>query len=414
MGAIVDFFENLIAERLGGKNFGKSTEIYKFEKIKRAKAEAMSKYPDIPIIDMGVGEPDIPADKLVVDVLAAEAGKPENRWYADNGIIEFQEAAAKYMQEVYGLNGIDPSKHIVHGIGSKPVLAMLPICLINPGEITLATSPGYGVTSTYTRYLGGEVYHLPLTKENNFFPDLNAIPADVLSKAKILYINYPNNPTGQAATKEFYEEVVAFATKNEVAVISDAAYASLTYDGYKPLSFLSVDGAMDVGIEIHSLSKAFNMTGWRIAFVVGNEKLVSAYATVKDNTDSGQFRAIQKAGIEALNNTQITQATCDKYSRRFDLLIAALNEVGFSLEKPKGSFFCYTAAPKGTKSGVTFNSAEEVSTFLIKEAQISTVPWDDAGAFLRFSVTFDAKDHEEEKKVIEEVKSRLLKLELVF
>ena len=410
----MDFFEDLIAERLGGKRFGKSTEIYKFEKIKRAKAEATSNYPEIPIIDMGVGEPDIPADASVVNKLAEEAGKPENRWYSDNGIPEFQEAAAKYLEKVYQLSDIDPQKNIIHGIGSKPVLAILPICLINPGDITLATTPGYGVTSTYTRYLGGDVYNLPLIKENNFFPDFAAIPDDILKRAKILYINYPNNPTGQVATQSFFSSVVDFARNNQIAVIHDAAYAAVTFDGYQPLSFLSVDGAKDVGIEVHSLSKAFNMTGWRLAFVAGNEKIVSAYGTVKDNTDSGQFRAIQKAGIHALTHLEITNETCERYSRRFELLISALKEIGFDAEKPKGTFYCYVPIPKGTRSGITFESAEEASTYLIKEAQISTVPWDDAGPFLRFSVTFNADGYDEEKKVIEELKTRLMKLDLLF
>lgn len=410
----MEFFENLISERLGGKNFGKSTEIYKFEKIKRAKAEATSKHPNISIIDMGVGEPDIPADPIVVQKLSEEAGKPENRWYSDNGISEFQEAAALYMDQVYQIKNIDPATQIIHGIGSKPILALLPSCLINPGDITLATTPGYGVTSTYTRYLGGDVYNLPLLKENSFYPDFTTIPQDVLDKAKILYLNYPNNPTGQVATKEFFETVVEFAQKNSIAVIHDAAYAAVTFDGYKPLSFFSVDGAMDVGIEVHSLSKAFNMTGWRLAFVVGNPKIVAAYATVKDNTDSGQFRAIQKAGIQALNTLSITEQTCERYSRRFDLLVEALKEIGFDTEKPKGTFYCYVKSPKGTKSGVKFEKAEDASTYLIKEALISTVPWDDAGSFLRFSVTFNADGYEEEKKVIEELKNRLLKLDLVF
>ena len=410
----MDFFEDLIAERLGGKLFGKSTEIYKFEKIKRAKAEATSKYPDIQIIDMGVGEPDIPADSGVVNKLAEEAGKPENRWYSDNGILEFQEAAAKYLEKVYQLSNIDPQKNIIHGIGSKPVLAILPICLINPGDITLATTPGYGVTSTYTRYLGGDVYNLPLAKENSFFPDFTTIPDDILQRAKILYINYPNNPTGQVATKSFFSSVVAFAKKNRIAVIHDAAYAAVTFDGYQPLSFLSIDGAKDVGIEVHSLSKAFNMTGWRLAFVAGNEKFVNAYGTAKDNTDSGQFRAIQKAGIHALQNTEITDQNCERYSRRFDLLVEALKSVGFKAEKPQATFYCYVASPKGTKSGITFANAEEASTYLITESVISTVPWDDAGPYLRFSLTFDANGYEEEKKIINELKDRLNKLKLIF
>ena len=410
----MDFFEDLISDRLGGKQFGKSTEIYKFEKIKRAKAEATAKYPDTPIIDMGVGEPDIPADPGVVAKLSEEAGKPENRWYSDNGILEFQEAAASYMDRVYRVSNINPQSQIVHGIGSKPVLAMLPPCLINPGDVTLATTPGYGVTSTYTRYLGGDVYNIPLTAENSFFPDFSAIPDDIRQNAKILYINYPNNPTGQVATESFFSSVVKFAKENGIAVIHDAAYAAVTFDGYKPLSFLSTEGALDVGIEVHSLSKAFNMTGWRMAFVAGNEKLVNAYATVKDNTDSGQFRAIQKAGIYALNHLEITDETCERYSRRFNLLISALSEIGFKAEKPKGTFYCYVPAPKGVQGGPTFSNAEEASTYLITEAQISTVPWDDAGPFLRFSVTFNADGIEAEKRVIEELKTRLSKLNLLF
>jgi len=410
----VNFFDNLIAERLGGTSFGKSTEIYKFEKIKRAKAEAKKNHPDIALIDMGVGEPDVPADSEIVQELSRQAGLPENRWYADNGIAEFQEAAADYLQRIYNLSDIDPTSEIIHGIGSKPILALLPLCLINPGDVTLATTPGYGVTSTYTRYLGGEVYNLPLEQANNLFPDFEKIPETVAERAKILYINYPNNPTGQVATRDFFQKVVEFANNFNVAVVHDAAYAAVTFDGYKPLSFLAIDGAKQIGIEVHSLSKAFNMTGWRLAFVAGDQKIVSAYATVKDNTDSGQFRAIQKAGIFALNHTQITDHTCEKYSRRFDLLVSVLKDVGFNPTKPKGTFYCYVKAPTGTNSGVQFNNAEEASTYLIKEALISTVPWDDAGPYLRFSVTFEASDQEEEKQVIEEMHKRLKVLGLKF
>jgi LL-diaminopimelate aminotransferase len=409
-----NFFENKISDRLGGINFGKSTVIYKFELIKRAKAAAKLAHPDMKLIDMGVGEPDWPADELVVKALSEEAGKPENRWYADNGIPEFQEAAARYLEKVYGLTGINPYEHIVHGIGSKPVLAMLPVCFINPGDILLTTIPGYPVTATYTRYLGGEVYNLPLLESNSFLPDLSKIPRPVLNKAKLLYLNYPNNPTGAVATPEFFSAVVDFAKKENIIVIHDAPYSGLTYDGYKPLSFLSVKGAMDIGIEVHSLSKAFNMTGWRIGFVCGNSKAIQAYATVKDNTDSGQFRAIQKAGIVALNHLEITKRTIEKYSRRFDLLVNALNETGFNARKPKGSFYCYVKAPESTENGKIFNTAGEFSEFLIRESLISTVPWDDAGKFIRFSVTFEANSENEEKAVINEMKERMLKLKLKF
>jgi LL-diaminopimelate aminotransferase len=409
-----NYFDDKIAERLGGTGFGKSTVIYKFELIKRAKAAAKKAHPDVSLIDMGVGEPDWPADAIVVKALAEEAGKPENRWYSDNGIPEFQEAAAKYLEKVYGLKGLNPSEHIVHGIGSKPILAMLPICFINPGDILLTTVPGYPVTATYTKYLGGEVYDLPLLESNSFLPDLDSIPPRVLEKAKMLYLNYPNNPTGAVATPEFFSKVVAFAKKNNIIVVHDAPYAALTYDGYKPLSFLSVEGAMEVGVEVHSMSKAFNMTGWRLGFICGNSKAVKAFATVKDNTDSGQFRAIQKASVKALANLDITERTVAKYSRRFDLLVAALNEAGFNATKPKGSFYCYVKAPSGTENGKVFKTASEFSEFLITESLISTVPWDDAGKFIRFSVTFEADTVAREEEVINEMKRRIKALRLIF
>lgn len=411
---MVNFFDDKISERLGGANFGKSTVIYKFELIKRAKAAAKKAHPEVELIDMGVGEPDWPADSLVVKALSEEAGKPENRWYSDNGIPEFQTAAAKYLEKVYGLSGLIPSENIVHGIGSKPILAMLPICFINPGDILLTTVPGYPVSATYTKYLGGEVYNLPLLESNSFFPDFSTIPQQILDRAKLLYINYPNNPTGAVATKEFFTEVVAFAKKNNIIVIHDAPYAALTYDGNKPLSFLSIPGAMDIGLEVHSLSKAFNMTGWRIGFLCGNSKAVSAYATVKDNSDSGQFRAIQKAGIQAFMHTEITDKTVAKYSRRFNLLVNALNELGFDAKKPKGSFYCYVKAPTGTEGGKVFNTASEFSEFLIRESSISTVPWDDAGKFIRFSVTFEADTLQKEVEVINEMKNRMKLIKLKF
>ncbi len=406
--------EIIVADRLGGRQFGTSTEIYKFEKIKRAKEAAKKNNPGIPIIDMGVGEPDHPADEKIVNILSKEAGRPENRWYADNGIPEFQAAAAGYLETVYSVKGLNPFEQIIHGIGSKPILAMLPICMINPGDITLTTIPGYPVTATYTKYLGGAVFPVQLLEENNFLPDLDAIPKDVCQRAKLFYVNYPNNPTGQIATKDFFTDLIEFALKNQIVIIQDAAYGALTYDGYKPLSILSIEGADQIAVEVHSLSKAFNMTGWRIAFIAGNRKLVNAYATVKDNTDSGQFRAIQKAGIFALNNPQLTDGICEKYSRRFDLLVDALTEIGFSIKKPKATFYCYTRAPRETASGVKFNSATEFSEFLIKEAQISTVPWDDAGKYIRFSVTFEADTPEHEKSIICEVKERMKKLALRF
>jgi len=338
----------------------------------------------------------------------------ENRLYADNGIPEFQEAAARYLENVYHLKGIDPYTNILHGIGSKSILSMIPMCFINPGDITLITTPGYPLIGTYSRYLGGTTYNLPLYKENSFYPDFSSIPKDILKRAKLLYINYPNNPTGQVATREFYKEVVEFAYKNHIIVVSDAAYGPITFDGYKPLSFLSVDGAKEVGVELHSLSKAYNMTGWRLAFIVGDPLAIKAYGTIKDNTDSGQFRAIQKAGIFALNNHNITQRILEKYSRRFDMLIPVLKDIGFAVEKPKATFYCYVPIPKGTRLGKEFQDAEDFSMYLLEKALISTVPWNTPEPYIRFSVTFEAKDEEEERRIINEIKNRLIDLELIF
>ena len=407
------FIQSLFAERLGGKNFGKETKIYKFEKIKRAKRAALAANPGVELIDLGVGEPDEMAFPGVVDALRIEAGKPENRGYADNGIQEFKDAAVRYMEMVYGVEGLDPLSEVLHSIGSKPALAMFPSVFINQGDVTLMTVPGYPVIATHTRWYGGEVFNLPLLEENDFLPDLDSIPADIKKRARLLYLNYPNNPTGAVATIDFFKKVVEFAKANNIIVIQDAAYGALTYNG-TPLSFLSIPGAKEVGVEIHSMSKAFNMTGWRLAFVVGNPLVVAGFANVKDNYDSGQFIAIQKAGIYALEHPEITDEICRKYKRRLDLLVDALNSVGFSARQPKGSFYLYVKAPKGIKGGRRFDAAEDFSEFLITEKLISTVPWDDAGSFIRFSATFIAKDEDDEKMVISEVKKRLSELSLDF
>ncbi len=408
------YIQQLFAERIGGNQYGKSNEIYKFEKIKRAKAEAKKKYPDVELLDLGVGEPDQMADEGVIEALYKAAQKHENRGYADNGGRDLKVAASEYLKNVYQVSDVDPDKEVVHVIGAKSALSMLPSAFINPGDIVLMTVPGYPILGTHTKWLGGEVVNLPLTKENNFLPDLDGIDHDTLQKAKLLYLNYPNNPTGASATKEFFEKAVKLAKENNLIVIHDAAYAALTFDGVKPLSFLSVPGAKEVGIEIHSLSKSYNMTGWRIGFVAGNELIVNAFANVKDNNDSGQFLAIQEAAVYALHHPEITLKTANKYSRRHNVLMNTLNELGFKANKPKGSFFMYVEAPKGIKNGQKFNTAEDFSQFLIKEKLISTVPWDDAGRFVRFSVTFVAKSEEDEKRVMDEIKQRLTSVDFEF
>jgi LL-diaminopimelate aminotransferase len=308
------------------------------------------------------------------------------------------------------VKGINPQTEVVHSIGSKAALSILPAAFVNPGDYVLMTAPGYPVFGTHSRYYGGQVYDLPLKPENGFLPDLDAVPANVLAKAKALVINYPNNPTGASATPEFFARVVEFAKKHRLVVISDAAYAALVYEG-QPLSFLATPGAKDVGVELHSVSKSFNMTGWRCGFVAGNELLVRAYADVKDNTDSGQFLAIQHAAAYCLDHPEITQQIAAKYSRRMDLLVGALRQAGFAATKPMGSFFLYIPAPKAAvkKSGerIVFQSAEDASQWLITEKLISTVPWDDAGAYLRLSVTFAARGPADEQRLMGEFGSRL-------
>ncbi len=408
------FIQQLFARRIGGNQFGKDTVLYKFEKIKRAKRAARCRNPGVELIDLGVGEPDWMAEPEVIEVLYKEAKQPENRGYTDNGIEEFKAAAVHYMETVFQVYGLHPVNEVNHGIGSKPILALLPLAFINPGDITIMTVPGYSVMGTMTEALQGEVVKLPLLAANNYLPDLNSLTLEQRRRAKLLYINYPNNPTGAVANKAFFTKVVQFARENQIIVVADAAYAALAFDGERPLSFLAVDGAKDVGIEIHSLSKAYNMTGWRLAFLCGNELIVKGFAAVKDNNDSGQFAAIQKAGIYCLEHPEISEKTALKYSRRHNLLVAAFNSMGFSLKKPKASFYLYVPIPKGLKDGRNFSSAEDFSEYLLTEKMISTVPWDDAGSFVRISVTFEAKDEEAECQIITEVKRRLSDIQFLF
>lgn len=400
------YLQNNFAERIGGNMFGKDTTIYKFEKIKRAKKAALEANPNAEIIDMGVGEPDDMAFPEVVKALAEEAAKWENRTYTDNGIAEFKNAVTEYMQELYNVE-IDPVNGINHSIGSKPALALLPACFINPGDITIMTVPGYPVMGTWTKYFGGEVVNLPLLEENGFMPDFNSLSEDQKKRAKLLYLNYPNNPTGASATEEFFAEAVKFAKANQILIISDAAYAPLNFKG-KPLSILSIPGGMDVALELHSMSKGFNMTGWRLSWVCGNELAVKAFADVKDNLDSGQFAAIQKAAIFALKNQkEITPAICEKYERRLRNMTETLQELGFPAKMPEGSFYLYVKAPKQA-NGETFASGEDFCQWLIKQKYISSVPWDDAGHYVRFSATFVAREGiEEEKRVLNEFATRL-------
>ncbi|WP_146533726.1 LL-diaminopimelate aminotransferase [Rubripirellula reticaptiva] len=399
------YFQSLFADRIGGAGYGKGTEIYKFEKIKRAKRKALADHPDRQLLDFGIGENDSMADAKVRQVMAAEIDKPENRGYADNGVIEYKQAAADFMKRNFGVE-LDPATQVNHCIGSKPAYAMLPAAFINPGDITMMTVPGYPVAGTHTRYYGGEVFKLPLLAENNFLPDLDAVPDDIYRRTKLLVLNYPNSPTGKTATPEFYEKVVALAKEKQFVVVQDAAHILLSFDG-KPLSFLQTPGAMDVGVEVHSMSKGYDMIGWRMGFVCGHPRIVSAFSDIKDNSDSGQFIATQKAAAAALNDDSIPERIRSKYLRRMNKLVAVLKECGFECEVPGGTYFLYAKSPTGTKSGETFAAGEDATRHLIEQFGIVTVPWDDAGAFLRFSVTYVAATEADEDALMDETKKRL-------
>ena len=399
------YFQSLFADRIGGSGYGKGTAIYKFEKIKRAKRKALADFPGRVLLDFGIGENDSMAPESVRQVMASEINKPENRGYADNGIAEFREAAARYMLRNFGVQ-LDPATQICHAIGSKPAYAMLPACFINPGDVTLMTVPGYPVAGTHTQYYGGTVFKLPLLAENHFLPDFTTVPDELWSRVKMLVLYYPNRPTGKTATREFYEKVVALAKEKQFVVVQDAAHLMLSFDS-KPLSFLEIPGAMDVGVEVHSLSKGYDMIGWRMGWVCGHPLIVRAYSDVKDNSDSGQFMATQKAAAAALDDPSIPLAIREKYRRRLEKLVAVLRETGFECAMPGGSYFLYTRAPKSAADGTKFANAEDATRYLIEQLGIVTVPWDDAGSFLRFSVTYVAADDAAEDQLMVETKKRL-------
>jgi LL-diaminopimelate aminotransferase len=403
--------EQLFADRIGGTQFGKSTEIYKFEKIKRAKAKARELHPDLEILDFGVGEPDQMAPAPIREALKVEVDKAENRGYADNGVVEFKKAAATYMKEFFGVE-LDVTTEINHSIGTKPALAMLPLAFVNPGDVVFQTVPGYPVMATHAKYLGGEVVDIPLLEENAFLPDLTKIDPAQAERCKLFYINYPNNPTGAVATPEFYDELIAFAKQYNILIVQDAPYATLVYDG-KRTSILQRPGAKDCCIELHSMSKAYNMTGWRLAFFCGASWAVDALANIKDNCDSGQFKAIQKAACAGIADESLAEGIRVHYETRLRRIVEVLLEAGFDATMPGGTFFLYTKAPKGA-GDITFANAEEASLYLIENQGISTVPWDNTGPFVRFGAVFESASDADDERVLSELSARLKKADLKF
>ncbi len=355
---------------------------YLFAEIDRKKAELIRQGKDI--ISFGVGDPDIPTPIEIVEEMKRSVENPDFHQYPfGRGLAGFREAVAEWYQKRFRVK-LDPGKEVHALIGSKEGIGHLPIGLIDPGDIVLVPSPGYPVYGGGTVLAGGEVFYMPLKEENGFLPDLDSIPDDIKKRAKLMFVNYPNNPTGACADRSFYEKVVSFASKNGIVVASDNAYSEIFYSR-EPVSFLEVSGAKEVGVEFHSLSKTFNMTGWRIGFVVGNGKIVKILSDVKDNYDSGVFSAIQNAGIFALKNYEKFRAQNIKvWLRRRDALCEGLEKCGFEVKPPDATFYVWMKVPEGYTSA---GFCEK----LLAEALIVATPGSGFGAagegFVRFAFT---------------------------
>lgn len=338
---------------------------YLFARIEQKVAQAREQGVDI--ISLGIGDPDQPTPSHVVDALRQAAQDPSNHQYPSSvGMIEYRKSVADFYRRRFQVD-LDPQSEVVTLIGSKEGIANISQCYIDPGDVNLVPDPGYPVYGIGTLLAGGEPYLMPLREENGYLPDLNAIPGDVARKAKLMFINYPNNPTGAVADLDFYREVVAFAREYDLIVCSDAAYTEVTFDGYVAPSFMEAPGAKEVGIEFFSLSKPYNMTGWRIGAAVGRADVVEALGRIKSNIDSGAFQAVQLAAKAGLDGSyDVIRRTQDVYSERMDVCVEGLRKLGWNLEKPKGTFYIWANVPKG------YTSAEFAETVLEKAGVIVT------------------------------------------
>ncbi len=344
----------------------------------------------VDVISFGIGDPDIPTPSHILDRLIVAAQDPPNHRYPEtDGLPEFRRSIAHWYENRFGLT-LNPDKEIIPLIGAKEGIGHMALCLIDPGEIALVPDPGYPVYSVGTTFAGGESFFMPLLEGNDWLVDLDAIPEDVASKAKVMWLCYPNNPTGAVAPLSFFEKVVDFAKKHDIVVCHDACYTEITYDGYKPVSFLQAEGAADVGIEFHSLSKSYNMTGWRVAMAVGNADLVEALTRVKSNLDSGIPQAIQYAAMEALDaSQQCIQDNIDVYTRRRDKVVAAIQKIGLEIVPPKAGLYIWVRIPKGYTSA-------EFATLFLEERDLVVTPGNGYGAYgegyIRFSLTLSDDD----------------------
>jgi LL-diaminopimelate aminotransferase len=372
---------------------------YLFAELDRKKEEVRARGTDI--IDLGVGDPDRPTPKHIVDRMKRETAVPANHQYPSyEGLLSFRSAAANWYRRRFGVS-LDPSSEVVTLIGSKEGIAHFPLAFVNPGDRVLVPDPGYPVYHIATMFAGGRSHFMPLLRENGFLPDLDRVPRPVLAKAKILFLNYPNNPTSAVADRKFYRKVLGFAEEHDLIVAHDVAYTEIYFDAMKPMSILELPGAKKRCIEFHSLSKTYNMTGWRIGFAVGNPELVAGIGKVKTNVDSGVFQAVQGAGIEALTSgDEITDAIRRTYRERRDILVPGLRALGLDPVEPRATFYVWIPVPKG------YTSASFCS-HLLEEAGIVTTPGNGFGksgeGYIRIALT-------KERGRIREALSRMQKV----
>ena len=364
---------------------------YLFAEIDKKKEEAIKR--GIDIINLGIGDPDQSTPNNIIEKLRESVKDPKTHNYPPyQGTAEFRQAVASWYKNRFGVN-LDPEQEVMALIGSKEGIAHIFLAFIDPGDFSLIPDPGYPVYKTATLFANGFPYIMPLLEENDFLPDLEEIDEEIAQRAKLMFINYPNNPTSAVANKDFFEKVVKFAKKYDILVCHDFAYSEMTFDNYKANSFLEVDGAKDVGIEFHSLSKTYNMTGWRLGFAVGNKEAISALSIIKTNIDSGVFKAIQQAGIEALTGPQNNIEKMNEiYTGRRNVVINGLNKLGWNLKPTKATFYLWI--PTLNKM-----SSVEFSNLLLEKTGIIVTPgigYGDYGeGYVRIALTVDEKRLEE-------------------
>ena len=358
---------------------------YLFKAIDQKKKEVAAKGVDI--IDLGIGDPDLPTPQHIIETMIQAVRDPANHNYPSySGMGHFKIAIAKWYEQRFSVT-LDPENEIIVLIGAKEGIANFSLAFLNPGDCALIPSPAYPVYNSGTHFAGGRPYVVPLYKENNFLPDLASIPDEVANNAILLWLNYPNNPTAAVADRNFFEKVVSFAHTHNVMICNDLTYSEIAFDGYKPMSFLEIEGAKDIGIEFHSLSKTFNMTGWRIGCAVGSSEAVKGLGAIKSNIDSGIFQAIQVAGVEALKKIEETSAAMQNiYARRRDIMVKGLRECGFTVNPPKATFYLWIPVPDSYTS-------IDLTARLLEEAGVVVTPGNGFGepgeGYIRIALTRD-------------------------